>query len=173
MAAIQATNPPASREILSSSKGVLPTVIKDRSGGVGSVCEELKRGPLDNVVQTEFLDRGQTPERIEFENTDAMSDGEPSEEHIIDEHEWSGRNFLPDSNNDTESDLSSSEDSEIGSDSDIYEEANDSPLGAQTLQLATDWIGKQNYSDSEISDEFYDSSEGILGKLCCDLSNAK
>ncbi|XP_053945581.1 F-actin-monooxygenase Mical isoform X3 [Anastrepha ludens] len=119
------------------------------------------RGPADSVVQLDLLDRGQTPERIEFENTDAMSDGEPSEEHILDEHEWSGRNFLPESNQDSESDLSSSDDSDTESDADMFEEANDSPLGAQTLQLATDWIGKQHYSDSDDSDDFYDSSEGI------------
>ncbi|XP_011194493.2 F-actin-monooxygenase Mical isoform X6 [Zeugodacus cucurbitae] len=119
------------------------------------------RGPADNVVQLDLLDRGQTPERIEFENTDAMSDGEPSEEHILDEHEWSGRNFLPESNQDSESDLSSSDDSDTESDADMFEEANDSPLAAQTLQLATDWIGKQHYSDSDDSDDFYDSSDGI------------
>ncbi|KAM7360809.1 molecule interacting with CasL isoform 2-T2 [Cochliomyia hominivorax] len=120
-----------------------------------------KRGPVDNVAKLDLLERGQTPERIEFENTDAMSDGEPSEEHIIDEHEWSGRNFLPESNNDSESELSSSDESETESDSDIFEEANDSPLGAQTLQLASEWIGKQNYSDSDDSDDFYDSSDGM------------
>ncbi|XP_061393393.1 F-actin-monooxygenase Mical-like [Musca vetustissima] len=110
----------------------------------------------------ELLERGQTPERIEFENTDAISDGgEPSEEHIIDEHEWSGRNFLPESNNDSESDLTSSDESDTESDDDMYEEANESPLGAQTLQLASEWIGKQNYSDSDDSDDFYDSSEGL------------
>ncbi|XP_018798738.1 PREDICTED: protein-methionine sulfoxide oxidase Mical isoform X4 [Bactrocera latifrons] len=119
------------------------------------------RGPADSVVQLDLLDRGQTPERIEFENTDAMSDGEPSEEHILDEHEWSGRNFLPESNQNSESDLSSSDDSDTESDADMFEEANDSPLAAQTLQLATDWIGKQHYSDSDDSDDFYDSSDGI------------
>lgn len=141
--------------------------------GCDILCDELKKGFLDNVVNAELLDRGQTPERIEFENTDALSVGEPSEEHIIDEHEWSGRNFLPDSNDPTESDLSTSDDSDMNSESDIYEEAIDSPLGAQTLQLATDWIDKQNYSDSELSDEFYDSSEGILGKINAIISAIK
>lgn len=122
-----------------------------------------KRGPVDSVSKMDLLERGQTPERIEFENTDAISDGEPSEEHIIDEHEWSGRNFLPESNNDSESDLSSSDESDTETDSDMFEEANDSPLGVQTLQLASDWIGKQNYSDSDDSDDFYDSSEGLAG----------
>ncbi|KAL9897755.1 molecule interacting with CasL isoform 4-T10 [Glossina fuscipes fuscipes] len=122
---------------------------------------EIKRGLVDSVTQMELLDRGQTPERIEFANTDNMSDGEPSEEHIIDEHEWSGRNFLPESNNDSGSDLTSSDETDTESDSEMYEEANDSPLGAQTLQLASDWIGKQNYTETDDSDDFYDSSEGI------------
>uniref|UniRef100_A0A1I8PQX2 F-actin monooxygenase n=1 Tax=Stomoxys calcitrans TaxID=35570 RepID=A0A1I8PQX2_STOCA len=132
----------------------------DESGGDDPRTPE-KRGPVDNVSKMDLLERGQTPERIEFENTDAMSDGEPSEEHIIDEHEWSGRNFLPESNNDSESDLSSSDESDTESNSDMYEEANDSPLGVQTLQLASEWIGKQNYSDSDVSDDNYDSSEGL------------
>lgn len=106
---------------------------------------------------------GQTPERIEFENTDAMSDGEPSLENIIDENEWTDRNFG--TTEDSESDITSTDSSDSGSDEE-YEEAMGSPLGAQTLQLATDWIGKQRYSANQFSDEddddeFYDSSEGI------------
>lgn len=42
---------------------------------------------------TDMIDRGQTPERIEFENVDAMSDGEPSMEQVIDENEWTDKNF--------------------------------------------------------------------------------
>lgn len=108
------------------------------------------------------LNQGQTPERIEFENADAMSDGEPSLQNIIDENEWTDRNFGT-GTDESESDLSSSDES----DSDMYEEAMGSPLGAQTLQLATDWIGKQRYSSNQYSDdddddnEFYDSSEGV------------
>jgi F-actin monooxygenase len=45
------------------------------------------------ITTLDLLDRGQTPERIEFENVDAMSDGEPSLENIIDENEWTDRNF--------------------------------------------------------------------------------
>lgn len=109
---------------------------------------------------------GQTPERIEFENATAMSDGEPSLENIIDENEWTDRNFG--SGTEDSSEIYSSDDSESDSDLDNYEEAMESPLGAQTLQLATDWIGKQRYSSNQYSDddesdddEFYDSSEGI------------
>ncbi|KAM8704748.1 hypothetical protein ACLKA7_009238 [Drosophila subpalustris] len=89
-------------------------------------------------------------------STDAMSDDEAN---VIDEHEWSGRNFLPESNNDSQSELSSSDESDTESDSELFEEADDSPFGAQTLQLASDWIGKQYCEDSDDSDDFYDSSE--------------
>ncbi|XP_070073326.1 F-actin-monooxygenase Mical isoform X9 [Drosophila takahashii] len=91
-------------------------------------------------------------------SADAMSDDEAN---VIDEHEWSGRNFLPESNNDSQSELSSSDESDTESDSEMFEEADDSPFGAQTLQLASDWIGKQYCEDSDDSDDFYDSSEGI------------
>lgn len=94
-------------------------------------------------------------------SADAMSDDEAN---VIDEHEWSGRNFLPESNNDSQSELSSSDESDTESDSEMFEEADDSPFGAQTLQLASDWIGKQYCEDSDDSDDFYDSSEGIAGE---------
>ncbi|XP_017035706.1 LOW QUALITY PROTEIN: F-actin-monooxygenase Mical [Drosophila kikkawai] len=90
-------------------------------------------------------------------SADAMSDDEAN---VIDEHEWSDRNFLPESINDSQSELSSSDESDTESDSE-FEEADDSPFGAQTLQLASEWIGKQYCGDSDVSDDFYDSSEGI------------
>lgn len=129
------------------------------------VTPEKPKGRTESLAQLELLDRGQTPERIEFENADAMSDGEPSLENIIDENEWTDRNFIT-SSEESESDLSSSDDSDDESDLDMYEEANESPIGAQTLQLANDWIGKQRYSkDSDDSDnDFYDSSEDLLGE---------
>lgn len=129
------------------------------------VTPEKPKGRTESLAQLELLDRGQTPERIEFENADAMSDGEPSLEHIIDENEWTDRNFVT-SSEESESEISSSDDSDDETDLDMYEEANDSPIGAQTLQLANEWIGKQRYSkDSDDSDnDFYDSSEDLLGK---------
>ncbi|XP_033232869.1 F-actin-monooxygenase Mical isoform X8 [Drosophila pseudoobscura] len=89
---------------------------------------------------------------------DALSDDEAN---VIDEHEWSGRNFLPESNNDSQSELSSSDESDTESDSEIFEEADDSPFGAQTLQLASDWIGKQYCGESDDTTDSYDSSDGI------------
>lgn len=103
---------------------------------------------------------GQTPERIEFENIDAMSDGEPSVDQVIDENEWTDRNFGT-GTEESDTDFSSSDESE-SSNSDIYEEALGSPLGAQTLQLATDWIGKQRYNSNQYTDDddSYATSEG-------------
>lgn len=120
---------------------------------------EIKPRAAEEVLALHSMDRGQTPERIEFENADAMSDGEGSVEHIIDENEWTDRNFGTETE-ESQSDFSSTESTDSDSDSDMYEEATDSPLGAQTLQLATDWIGKQKISirDSD-EDDFYDSSD--------------
>lgn len=48
--------------------------------------------PLEGIVGLDLLDRGQTPERIEFENLAEMSD--PEEAHSqMDEDEWTDRNF--------------------------------------------------------------------------------
>ncbi|XP_037045702.1 F-actin-monooxygenase Mical isoform X2 [Bradysia coprophila] len=132
----------------------------DSSSKIETTPERIR---LEGIANLDLLNRGQTPERIEFENATAMSDGEPSLENIIDENEWTDRNFG--SGTDESSEIYSS-DSESDSDLDNYEEAMESPLGAQTLQLATDWIGKQRYSSNQYSDdddsdddEFYDSSE--------------
>lgn len=126
---------------------------------VSEQAVEKHRGRPETVAQMDKFARGETPERIEFENTDAMSDGEPSLEHIIDENEWTDRNF---GTGTEESDFSSSEESDSDSDSEMYEEAIGSPLGAQTFQLATDWIGRQRYNSNQYSDddEFYASSGG-------------
>lgn len=48
---------------------------------------------INNEATGDLLDnRGKTPERIEFENADALSDGDPSIENIMDENEWTDRN---------------------------------------------------------------------------------
>lgn len=118
---------------------------------------DIKQHAVEEVLGLRGLARGQTPERIEFENAvDVMSEGEQSEEHIIDENEWTGRNFGSDTE-DSDSDYSTT-DSSDSSDSDLYEEASGSPLDAQTLQLANEWIGKQKLQDSD-EDDFYDSSD--------------
>ncbi|XP_052859195.1 LOW QUALITY PROTEIN: F-actin-monooxygenase Mical [Drosophila gunungcola] len=110
--------------------------------------------PMDTTPPRDQVDLLETSRATA--SADAMSDDEAN---VIDEHEWSGRNFLPESNNDSQSELSSSDESDTESDSELFEEADDSPFGAQTLQLASDWIGKQYCEDSDDSDDFYDSSE--------------
>ncbi|XP_055616904.1 F-actin-monooxygenase Mical [Toxorhynchites rutilus septentrionalis] len=102
----------------------------------------------------DLMDRGETPERIEFENADeAISDGEGAME-VIDENEWTDRNFGTESD-ESEEDDSSSDESDSDSESD-YEEAAGSPLGAQTLQLASEWISDKRFSNMvESDDDFY------------------
>ena len=117
----------------------------------------------------DLLDRGETPERIEFENADeSISDGEVPME-VIDENEWTDRNFGTESDEDSEEETSSSDESESDSDSD-YEEAAGSPLGAQTLQLASEWISDKRFNSMvDSDDDFYGySSEGMyFGKNIC------
>lgn len=145
---------PASKKSISSNNKTDDAELEQNKNANLSI-EKLRNRQLGS------LDRGQTPERIEFENTDAMSDGEPSLEHIIDENEWTDRNFGT-GTEDSDTDFSSSDNSESESNSDAYEEAMGSPLGAETLQLANEWIGKQRYASNQYSDddEFYVSSEG-------------
>uniref|UniRef100_A0A336MWJ0 F-actin monooxygenase n=1 Tax=Culicoides sonorensis TaxID=179676 RepID=A0A336MWJ0_CULSO len=106
---------------------------------------------------TDMIDRGQTPERIEFENADPMSDGEPSLEQVIDENEWTDKNFGTGSE-ESEDDLSSSDESDSDSESDIFEDPVGSPLGAQTLQLANDWIDRRYSNMQDSDDDFYEYS---------------
>lgn len=111
-------------------------------------------------INFDLLDRGETPERIEFENADeSISDGEVPME-VIDENEWTDRNFGTESD-ESEEETSSSDESESDSDSD-YEEAAGSPLGAQTLQLASEWISDKRFNSMvDSDDDFYGySSEG-------------
>lgn len=138
-----------------------PDSVDAETAAVVEQTPEKVRHRPEAVAQMDMMDRGETPERIEFENTDALSDGEPSIEHIIDENEWTDRNFGT-GTEESDTDFSSSEESDSDSDSEMYEEAMGSPLGAQTFQLATDWIGRQRYNSNQYSDddEFYASSGG-------------
>uniref|UniRef100_A0A1Q3FJ95 BMERB domain-containing protein n=1 Tax=Culex tarsalis TaxID=7177 RepID=A0A1Q3FJ95_CULTA len=105
-------------------------------------------------INFDLLDRGETPERIEFENADeAISDGEAAME-VIDENEWTDRNFGTESD-ESDEEISSSDESDSDSDSD-YEEAAGSPLGAQTLQLASEWISDKRFTNMvDSDDDFY------------------
>lgn len=85
---------------------------------------------------------GQTPERIEFENIDGISDGEPSVDNVIDESAWTDHNFRT-GTDESDTDFCSSDESSSDSDSSDYEEAEGSPdVGAQTFHLANHWIDK-------------------------------
>lgn len=131
--------------------------LNEVDGKIDPSCKIID--PLKSEIsKIDLLNRGQTPERIEFENAD-MSDGEPSLDNVIDETEWTDRNFGTGTDA-SESDITSSTSESEESDSDIFEEAIGSPIGAQTLQLATDWIGKQRYIPDSDEDDFYDTSEG-------------
>ncbi|XP_058443081.1 F-actin-monooxygenase Mical-like isoform X2 [Malaya genurostris] len=112
---------------------------------------ESKSSGINNF---DLLDRGETPERIEFENADdSVSDSEAAME-VIDENEWTDRNFGTESE-ESDEDMSSSDESDSESDSD-YEEAAGSPLGAQTLQLASEWISDKRFSNMvDSDDDFY------------------
>lgn len=127
----------------------------DRDRREGKFCKKI----LINI-NIKQSPPGQTPERIEFENADALSDGEPSIHNIIDENEWTDRNFGT-GTEESDSDLSDTTESDSDSESEEYEEAEGSPLEAHTLKLANDWIGQQRHSSNQYSDdEFYDSSDG-------------
>lgn len=114
--------------------------------------QQKQQSPSQDKKRNEgdMLDnRGKTPERIEFEA--GISDGEPVEDQIMDENEWTDLNFGT-GDEDSVDEESSSDETESESDSEIFED----PIGvdAQTLQLASEWIDKRStLQDSE--DEFY------------------
>ncbi|XP_074115699.1 molecule interacting with CasL isoform X3 [Cotesia typhae] len=120
--------------------------------------------PLDGVASLDLLDRGQTPERIEFENLAEMSDAEEAHSQM-DEDEWTDRNFGA-----SAAEMGSSDDISDMSDSDeeneIYEEAIDQPLTTEgTIELAKNWTLRYSHphtitgnSDTG-SNEYEDSSD--------------
>ncbi|KAF7988560.1 hypothetical protein HCN44_001133 [Aphidius gifuensis] len=127
--------------------------------------KNLLKPPIDGVVGLDLLDRGQTPERIEFKNRAGMSDAEEAHSQM-DEDEWTDRNFGA-----SAAEMGSSDDISDMSDSDeeneIYEEAIDQPLTTEgTIELAKNWTlrystnpqGSENNSDTG-SNEYEDSSD--------------
>ncbi|XP_011314011.1 protein-methionine sulfoxide oxidase Mical isoform X2 [Fopius arisanus] len=140
--------------------------IPDSPGKIKSIPEKSQtlKPPLDGVAGLDLLDRGQTPERIEFENLAEMSDAEEAHSQM-DEDEWTDRNFGA-----SAAEMGSSDDISDMSDSDeeneIYEEAIDQPLTTEgTIELAKNWTlrystnphGSAN-SDTG-SNEYEDSSD--------------
>ncbi|XP_025073209.1 F-actin-monooxygenase Mical [Pogonomyrmex barbatus] len=125
---------------------------------------EKVKTSLEGIVGFDLLDRGQTPERIEFENLAEISD--PEEAHSqMDEDEWTDRNFGA-----STAEMGSSDDISDMSDSDedneIYEEAIDQPLTTEgTLELAKNWTLRYSHPHATIgqsdtgSNEYEDSSD--------------
>ncbi|KAK2583845.1 hypothetical protein KPH14_001128 [Odynerus spinipes] len=118
----------------------------------------------EGVAGLDLLDRGQTPERIEFENLARVSDTEEAHSQM-DEDEWTDRNFGASAaemgSSDDISDMSDSDD-----DNEVFEEAIDQPLTTEgTLELAKNWTLR--YSNSQAatgqsdtgSNEYEDSSD--------------
>ncbi|XP_051175547.1 F-actin-monooxygenase Mical isoform X2 [Leptopilina boulardi] len=109
---------------------------------------------LEGVTGLDLLDRGQTPERIEFENLARVSDAEDAHSQM-DEDEWTDRNFGASAaemgSSDDISDLSDSEE-----DNEVFEEAIDQPLTTEgTLELAKNWTLR--YSQYHPSEEHSDT----------------
>lgn len=127
---------------------------KQRMAEYAAFKAQQKQQVVDKKTTSDlpYPNRGKTPERIEFENTDGIIGDEPVEDQVImDENEWTDLNFGT-GDEDSMDDDSSSDESDSDSDSEIFED----PIGvdAQTLQLASDWIDKRStLHDSE--DEFY------------------
>ncbi|KAG7211474.1 hypothetical protein KM043_010752 [Ampulex compressa] len=125
---------------------------------------EKSKLPLEGVVGLDLLDRGQTPERIEFENLAGISDTEEAHSQM-DEDEWTDRNFgvspAEMGSSDDISDMSDSED-----DNEVYEEAIDQPLTTEgTLELAKNWTLRYAHPHTTTgqsdtgSNEYEDSSD--------------
>ncbi|XP_025263534.1 F-actin-monooxygenase Mical isoform X3 [Camponotus floridanus] len=134
------------------------------NAGITLKTPEKAKIPLEGIVGLDLLDRGQTPERIEFENLAEMSD--PEEAHSqMDEDEWTDRNFGV-----STAEMGSSDDISDMSDSDeddeIFEEAIDQPLTTEgTLELAKNWTLRYSHPYTTIgqsdtgSNEYEDSSD--------------
>ncbi|XP_011172148.2 F-actin-monooxygenase Mical isoform X2 [Solenopsis invicta] len=125
---------------------------------------EKAKTSLEGIVGLDLLDRGQTPERIEFENLAEISD--PEEAHSqMDEDEWTDRNFGA-----STAEIGSSDDISDMSDSDedneVFEEAIDQPLTTEgTLELAKNWTLRYSHPHATVghsdtgSNEYEDSSD--------------
>ncbi|KAF3423851.1 hypothetical protein E2986_11204 [Frieseomelitta varia] len=98
---------------------------------------------LEGVVGLDLLDRGQTPERIEFENLAGISDAEEPQSQM-DEDEWTDRNF-------------GASTAEMGSNQPLTTEG--------TLELAKNWTLRYSHPHAAMgqsdtgSNEYEDSSD--------------
>ncbi|KAL2744346.1 F-actin-monooxygenase mical2b isoform X1 [Vespula maculifrons] len=131
---------------------------------VNAIVPEKINIQTEGVVGLDLLDRGQTPERIEFENLARVSDTEEAHSQM-DEDEWTDRNFGASAaemgSSDDISDMSDSDD-----DNEVFEEAIDQPLTTEgTLELAKNWTLRYSNSQNAAgqsdtgSNEYEDSSD--------------
>ncbi|XP_076668643.1 molecule interacting with CasL isoform X3 [Andrena cerasifolii] len=148
-----------------SEKKKLATLNKENipNAPVNVKTPDKAKIPLEGVVGLDLLDRGQTPERIEFENLAGISDAEEPQSQM-DEDEWTDRNFGASTaemgSSDDISDMSDSDDNEV------YEEAIDQPLTTEgTLELAKNWTLRYSHPHAAMgqsdtgSNEYEDSSD--------------
>ncbi|CAK9803584.1 [F-actin]-monooxygenase Mical [Anthophora plagiata] len=146
----------AEKKRISLNKENIPTSVNLKTPDKGKI-------PLEGVVGLDLLDRGQTPERIEFENLAGISDAEEPQSQM-DEDEWTDRNFGASTaemgSSDDISDMSDSDD-----DNEVYEEAIDQPLTTEeTLELAKNWTLRYSHPHAAMgqsdtgSNEYEDSS---------------
>ncbi|XP_014469225.1 PREDICTED: protein-methionine sulfoxide oxidase Mical isoform X2 [Dinoponera quadriceps] len=131
---------------------------------ITSRTPEKAKISLESVAGLDLLDRGQTPERIEFENLAGILD--PEEAHSqMDEDEWTDRNFGA-----STAEMGSSEEiseiSDSDEDNEIFEEAIDQPLTTEgTLELAKNWTLRYSHPYATIgqsdtgSNEYEESSD--------------
>ncbi|XP_024947547.1 F-actin-monooxygenase Mical isoform X15 [Cephus cinctus] len=131
---------------------------------------EKSKTPLEGVAGLDLLDRGQTPERIEFENLAGVSDAEEPRSQM-DEDEWTDRNFGASAaemgSSDDISDMSDSDD-----DNEVFEEAIDQPLTTEgTLELAKNWTLRYSHPHATTghsdtgSNEYEDSSDEYTSEV--------
>ncbi|KAJ8665000.1 hypothetical protein QAD02_006662 [Eretmocerus hayati] len=149
-----------------SDRKKLPLTNKENIPHSSNNLKSLDKTKLsvEGISGLDLLDRGQTPERIEFENLAGISDAEDAHS-IMDEDEWTDRNFGP-----SAAEMGSSDDISDMSDSDedneVFEEAIDQPLTTEgTLELAKNWTLRYSHphpaaanSDTG-SNEYEDSSD--------------
>ncbi|XP_032669621.1 F-actin-monooxygenase Mical isoform X2 [Odontomachus brunneus] len=134
------------------------------NAAITSRTPEKVKISLEGVAGLDLLDRGQTPERIEFENLAGILD--PDEAHSqMDEDEWTDRNFGA-----STAEMGSSDDISDMSDSDedneVFEEAIDQPLTTEgTLELAKNWTLRYTQPHATVgqsdtgSNEYEESSD--------------
>lgn len=128
--------------------------VNDKGTVLASPLHTTTKTISTRLKLSDTVDTRLTPERIEFENIETFSDGEPSEGQI-DETEWTDKNFLTCSEND--SDDSSSDQSEFSDDDGNSSEEFDEQMNP----LENDWLRFKLRDRLDTEDDYREySSEG-------------